>query len=151
MRQRIYIDTSVIGGYWDEEFETPTRMLFGRIAARPAAYKGWKLPTNTENQTFVGAIANGGAYDNVNASVSPGTWAAATPGFATFLKSGNTQLPAVGNRNADGTVANQGQRGYFWSSTFNSANSHSLSFAQGYVTKSDNLNRVIGRSIRCVR
>ena len=32
MKQRIYIDTSVIGGYFDIEFETPTRQLFKRIA-----------------------------------------------------------------------------------------------------------------------
>ena len=32
MRQRIYIDTSVIGGYFDAEFETATRQLFERIA-----------------------------------------------------------------------------------------------------------------------
>ena len=32
MRQRIYIDTSVIGGYHDTEFEVPTRQLFERIA-----------------------------------------------------------------------------------------------------------------------
>ena len=32
MRQRIYIDTSVIGGYYDEEFEEPTKQLFDRIA-----------------------------------------------------------------------------------------------------------------------
>ena len=31
MRQRIYIDTSVIGGYFDEEFESHTRSLFERI------------------------------------------------------------------------------------------------------------------------
>ena len=31
VRPRIYIDTSVIGGYYDEEFEEPTRMLFERI------------------------------------------------------------------------------------------------------------------------
>ncbi|MEJ7684013.1 MAG: hypothetical protein WKG06_40400 [Segetibacter sp.] len=31
MRQRIYIDNSVIGGYFDEEFEEPTRKLFDRI------------------------------------------------------------------------------------------------------------------------
>ena len=31
MRQRIYIDTSVIGGYYDEEFEEHTRSLFSRI------------------------------------------------------------------------------------------------------------------------
>ncbi|GHT23939.1 hypothetical protein FACS189430_08020 [Bacteroidia bacterium] len=34
MKQRIYIDTSVIGGYYDSEFETVTRHLFGRIANR---------------------------------------------------------------------------------------------------------------------
>ena len=31
MKQRIYIDTSVIGGYFDEEFEEPTKRLFDRI------------------------------------------------------------------------------------------------------------------------
>ena len=32
MKQRIYMDTSVIGGYHDTEFETATRKLFKRIA-----------------------------------------------------------------------------------------------------------------------
>ncbi len=32
MRQRIYIDTSVIGGYHDDEFKNDTRKLFERIA-----------------------------------------------------------------------------------------------------------------------
>ena len=31
MRQRIYIDTSVIGGYYDEEFQEVTRELFKRL------------------------------------------------------------------------------------------------------------------------
>ena len=31
MRQRIYIDTSVIGGYFDEEFEEATKILFDWI------------------------------------------------------------------------------------------------------------------------
>jgi len=31
IKQRIYIDTSVIGGYYDVEFETATRLLFDRI------------------------------------------------------------------------------------------------------------------------
>lgn len=31
MRQRIYIDTSVIGGYFDEEFDVATKRLFDRI------------------------------------------------------------------------------------------------------------------------
>ena len=32
MKQRIYIDTSVIGGYYDDEFEIATQKLFERIA-----------------------------------------------------------------------------------------------------------------------
>ena len=31
MKQRIYIDTSVIGGFYDEEFEKATKQLFDRI------------------------------------------------------------------------------------------------------------------------
>jgi len=31
LSQRIYIDTSVIGGYFDEEFENPTRKLFEKV------------------------------------------------------------------------------------------------------------------------
>ena len=31
MKQRIYIDTSVIGGYFDEEFTEATKMLFQRL------------------------------------------------------------------------------------------------------------------------
>lgn len=31
MRQRIYIDTSVIGGYFDDEFEFASKKLFDRI------------------------------------------------------------------------------------------------------------------------
>jgi len=31
MKQRIYIDTSVVGGYFDEEFKGPTQRLFKRL------------------------------------------------------------------------------------------------------------------------
>lgn len=31
MRQRIYIDTSVVGGFFDEEFKDPTQRLFKRL------------------------------------------------------------------------------------------------------------------------
>jgi hypothetical protein len=34
MKQRIYIDTSVIGGYFDAEFASATRQLFSRIVAK---------------------------------------------------------------------------------------------------------------------
>jgi predicted nucleic acid-binding protein len=31
LKQRIYIDTSVVGGYFDEEFKEATRLLFDRL------------------------------------------------------------------------------------------------------------------------
>jgi hypothetical protein len=31
MIPRIYIDTSVVGGYFDHEFKEPTKMLFERL------------------------------------------------------------------------------------------------------------------------
>jgi predicted nucleic acid-binding protein len=31
MKSRIYIDTSVVGGYFDDEFEEPTKKFFDRI------------------------------------------------------------------------------------------------------------------------
>ncbi len=31
MKQKIYIDTSVVGGYFDEEFAEPTQKLFDRL------------------------------------------------------------------------------------------------------------------------
>jgi hypothetical protein len=34
MKQRIYIDTSVVGGYFDEEFKEATRLLFDRLEKR---------------------------------------------------------------------------------------------------------------------
>lgn len=34
MKPRIYIDTSVVGGYFDEEFEVPTGLFFERIFAK---------------------------------------------------------------------------------------------------------------------
>lgn len=31
MKQRIYIDTSIVGGYFDEEFSDATKSLFNRL------------------------------------------------------------------------------------------------------------------------
>jgi predicted nucleic acid-binding protein len=37
-KQRIYIDTSVVGGYFDQEFQMPTRALFGRLLRREVVF-----------------------------------------------------------------------------------------------------------------
>lgn len=38
MIQRIYIDTSVVGGYFDEEFKEATNMLFKRLESREVKF-----------------------------------------------------------------------------------------------------------------
>jgi hypothetical protein len=38
MKQRIYIDTSVVGGYFDEEFKEATQMLFHRFKNREITF-----------------------------------------------------------------------------------------------------------------
>ena len=38
MKQRIYIDTSVIGGYFDEEFKESTQKLFERLEKREIVF-----------------------------------------------------------------------------------------------------------------
>jgi predicted nucleic acid-binding protein len=38
MIQRIYIDTSVVGGYFDEEFKEATNMLFKRLENREVKF-----------------------------------------------------------------------------------------------------------------
>lgn len=38
MKQRIYIDTSVVGGYFDEEFKEATIMLFDRLVREEVVF-----------------------------------------------------------------------------------------------------------------
>jgi len=38
MKQRIYIDTSVVGGYFDEIFEEATKLLFGRLERKEIVF-----------------------------------------------------------------------------------------------------------------
>lgn len=38
MKQRIYIDTSVVGGYFDEEFREATGLLFDRLEANEVIF-----------------------------------------------------------------------------------------------------------------
>jgi len=37
-QQRIYIDTSIVGGFFDEEFEKETKMLFQRLENKEVAF-----------------------------------------------------------------------------------------------------------------
>jgi len=37
-RQRIYIDTSIVGGFFDEEFEKETKLLFQRLENKEVVF-----------------------------------------------------------------------------------------------------------------
>jgi predicted nucleic acid-binding protein len=38
MKQRIYIDTSIVGGFFDKEFEEPTKALFERLKRKEIVF-----------------------------------------------------------------------------------------------------------------
>ena len=38
MKQKIYIDTSVVGGYFDDEFKEPTKLLFDRLVKEQVSF-----------------------------------------------------------------------------------------------------------------
>jgi len=60
-------------------------------------------------------------------------------------------LPAAGRRNYDNAALNNvGTRGYYWSSTVNSTNSHNLYFTSSNVNPANNNVRAYGFSVRCV-
>jgi hypothetical protein len=39
MKQRIYIDTSIVGGYFDKEFAEATQALFERLKNKEVIYE----------------------------------------------------------------------------------------------------------------
>ena len=69
-----------------------------------------------------------------------------TAAFASSLK-----LTAAGLRNIDGTLANQGSLGYYWSSAPYSTNAYGLVFISSGVYPAGNYYRVLGFSVRCVK
>ncbi|MDR1671280.1 MAG: fibrobacter succinogenes major paralogous domain-containing protein [Alistipes sp.] len=112
----------------------------------------YRLPTNTENQTFFGTSTN-----TNDATYS--TWTAnqaneASPGTRTFLKStpANAVLPAAGYRSySSGGVNNRGTRGFYWSSTpLDGTNGYMLLFYNTNVYPSNYTNYGAGNAVRCV-
>ncbi|MBK6353813.1 MAG: hypothetical protein IPF46_10485 [Saprospiraceae bacterium] len=66
--------------------------------------------------------------------------------FASLLK-----LTVAGSRSSSGSLFNVGSYGSYWSSTVDSDNSSYLSFSDGHAEVSNIGNRVIGRSVRCIK
>jgi len=105
----------------------------------------WRLPTNDENASFT-AVASSPATINGKA----GRIFAAMPAQA-----GNPAwdfLPFAGHRaTIPGTVTDQDDGGYYWSSTpMSSTNSWHLHFTSGTVNPTFSAGQTMGASVRCV-
>lgn len=101
----------------------------------------WRLPTKDE---YVSLFKNSGYPSN-----GPWKWENYS---ATNSTSGLT-FPASGCRyGGDGSLYAVGANGYYWSaSPLNASSGYSLIFDSSYVNPSDNYDRAIGLSVRCVR
>jgi hypothetical protein len=118
----------------------------------------WRLPTNTENQTFIGNPAGVSTYRSSGSTYY--RWTAGTggaPGIGTFpsYSQGNNILPAAGYRSAtDGQVSSSGDDGRYWSSTAkDGSNGYGLYFYRlsVYPSGSGNYANTNGYAVRCVK
>jgi hypothetical protein len=113
--------------------------------------KLYRLPTLTENQTFYGSASPNGASSTWTANGAN----AANPGTRKFNAgtANGAILPAAGNRDATGAVANQGTGGNYWGSTpgHSSSLGTSLNFLDtGVWPSSNNHPAAHGFPVRCV-
>ena len=95
---------------------------------------GWRVPTQTEL-----------------ASLGSGEWQT-TPAGRIFSNGSNTLfLPAAGYHSANSSALyNVGSNGAYWSSTVNSTNAYNFYFSSSSVSATDNDDRGLGFSVRCV-
>jgi uncharacterized protein (TIGR02145 family) len=116
----------------------------------------WRLPTNIENQSFVGSSANqsaGSAYYTYTANAADST----NPAVCTFSAgtANGAQLPAAGYRfRNSGGISNLGDRGFYWSSEpYSGSGGYSLVLHDTTVfpSNADTYHRYgMAMSVRCV-
>lgn len=109
----------------------------------PCPY-GFRLPTNTEFQDLI---------NTCNATYMSGTWSSTNYGYLILTDKTNSvnklEFPAVGCRNAYGTLSNPGTEGDYWSSVqYDDINAYGLYFNNVMTLYSNKLDAF---SVRCVR
>ena len=135
---------------------TTQEQLDAALAARPDAYKGWKLPSNPNNQTFTGVGGFSSTYDNATQIVKSGGWASLDdPGVLTFTNSGNAKLPAAGYRGGDGNPGTLGSVGGYWSLGGGKTDTYDFGYVMTYdknkITIYQDTIRYRGYGVRCVK
>ncbi len=102
--------------------------------------KGWQLPTSNNTDAIQKSFGGLTTVYNINNDAAGSATLRAAPFY--FVYGGFVNISSLGNA---------GSRGYYWSSTANSATSAcSLGFNSSSVNPSDGYNRYVGNSVRCV-
>jgi hypothetical protein len=148
--QTVHTLANVKAGYGDPcQLVGYTGAEISAMSSLPAS--AYRLPTNLENNTFVGYT---GTPTDADIGASYVTITSGSPGTGAFPNStpANRILPAVGFRNTDGSVAQWGTYGSYWSATpVSSTHGYSLSFyTSGAVHPSGSNGAEYARPIRCV-
>ncbi|MBQ9018578.1 hypothetical protein IJ117_02390 [Candidatus Saccharibacteria bacterium] len=141
---------SHVGNYYNWSAAVASNNTNGYNSGTPSnsiCPKGWKLPAN-------GGVNDNGTYSNLNklyngditTASELGSTAAADKLLLTsplyFVRAGNVWSSALHSAGLDGT---------YWSSTvINASNAYSLYFRSSGVWPSNNDNRLVGRSVRCL-
>ncbi len=119
--------------------------------------KGWRLPTKQEVMDLIGASAA-----SSEAAVMDGTYTTlaivteSNKGLEATPKSGDTtkvlHLTMSGQRgNSNGNYLYPDVRGYYWSSTVDGTAVSNLYFRDSGTCAMQNVNKLAGCSVRCVR
>jgi uncharacterized protein (TIGR02145 family) len=119
------------------------------MSSLPAS--AYRLPTNPENNAFVGY--SGTAAADANIGTTYGILTSGSPGYMTFPNSdpANQILPAVGGRVATGSASSWGAVGRYWSATpVSDTQGYYLYFSSSYVGPSYTNAAEFGMAVRCV-
>ncbi len=107
---------------------------------------GFEVPTITQWQNLISAC---------NATYMSGSWSSSNYGYLTLTDKTNSanklEFPAVGGRDASGTLGEAGTWGYYWSSTqLDSYNAYRMNFNSSSIGINGPY-KTRGFSVRCVR
>ncbi len=129
------------GGYYTWNVATAgtgAKTANGNNASSSICPKGWRLPTASSRNSEFADLND--ALGSVSGSNKVANWI--NPDGPAFLLSGNYY---------SGSARNQGNYGYYWSSTsYDSSNAYLMYFYSASVYPSGNNYRYLGLSVRCL-
>jgi hypothetical protein len=111
----------------------------------------WRMPTDKELQDFCSVNSVTGSWSAVSNTNGDGS-TGITSGYHFGSGSSQRYFPATGQRDSQGTLANVGTNGYYWSvSPAGSGNGYDLTFGSSSVNSTDHTAVTNAYPIRCIQ